>query len=157
MLIDNEPKMHERYQQLNMEKNVLALNLDGIEGLKRIKGAIGNNELVPRRLVVAFRIDHRMIPDTDNFVKLLGSVIAENAKLIITIGAGHTNKEFKGRLRKIDELMASLEKYDLNPVKIKWYRDGSLAERRGNPIFDAPTYATYEVLYCQLIRSRLAS
>ena len=123
--------------------------------METLRRHIDANNAAPRNLVVAFRIDHRMIPDAVEFLKHLALIIEETADLIITIGAGHTNEEFKGRLQKIEELNETLHTYHLKPLKIKWHRGNNLSEQRQNPIFGDPTYATYEILYCKLIRSRL--
>ena len=155
VLVDNDPKMAERYEKLNASNGVLALNLDANRALEELAARIDRKELRPRDFVVAFRIDHRMIPDSDSLLQLLGSVIADTAALVITIGAGHTNSEFRGRLEKIEELREALRRRGLNPKKIKWHRGSSLPEQRGNPVFGAPTYATYEILYCTLKQSAL--
>ena len=155
VLVDNDPKMRERYEKLNAEPNILALNQDAYKSLKELAIGVENKLIIPRNFIVAYRMDHRLIPDAGYFLKLLGPVISNYADLIITIGAGHSNEEFKGRLKKIDELMATLENLRLNPVKIKWHRGESLSEKRENPVFGEPTYATYEILYCKLIKSNL--
>lgn len=155
VLIDNDPKMEGRYQKLNMERNVLALNLDAIQAMQNLRRQIDLKNTAARNFVVAFRIDHRMIPDAVEFLKHLGLIITNTADLVITIGAGHSDREFKGRLQKIEELNELLQTYNLQPLKIKWHRGNTPSEQRQNPIFGDPTYATYEILYCKLIRSRL--
>ena len=155
VLVDNDPKMRERYATLNAEPNILALNQDAYNSLKELAIGVETKEIIPRNFIVAYRMDHRLIPDAGYFLKLLAPVISNYADLIITIGAGHSNEEFKGRLKKINELMATLETLELNPVKIKWHRGKSLSDKRENPIFGEPTYATYEILYCKLIKSNL--
>lgn len=155
VLVDNDPKMEGRYQKLSMEKNVLALNLDAIQAMEELRRQIDLKDTAPRNFVVAFRIDHRMIPDAIEFLKHLGLIISDTADLVITIGAGHSNAEFKGRLQKIEELNELLHTHHLQPLKIKWHRGNTPSEQRQNPIFGDPTYATYEILYCKLIRSRL--
>lgn len=154
-LVDNDAEMGERYRKLNEEPNLLALNLDVLAAMKELKSRIDRKELAPRKFVVAFRIDHRMIPETGKFFRCLGGVIDDTADLVITIGAGHTNQEFKGRMDKIGEIGKSLTDFGLNPVQIRWCCGDTLAEQRGNPVFGEPTYATYEILYCKLSRSAL--
>ena len=155
VLVDNDQGMKERYKKLNAENNILALNQDANKAIEELAVHVANNEIMPRDLIVAYRMDPRMIPDVSDFLGLLGSVISNHADLIITIGAGHSNKEFKGRLNKIDEIMASLQNLKLNPVKIKWHTGKTIPEKRENPIFGEPTYSTYEILYCKLIQSNL--
>ena len=155
VLVDNDPKMEARYQKLNREKGILALNLDAIQAMETLRRHIDAKDAAPRDFVVTFRVDHRMIPDAVAFLKHLALIIADTADLIITIGAGHTNGEFKGRLQKLEELNALLQTHDLQPLKIRWHRGNNPSEQRQNPIFGDPTYATYEILYCKLIRSRL--
>ena len=157
VLVDNDPKMHHRYHKLNEEPNILALNLDANNALDEIKNRIDNCLLAPRRFVLAFRIDHQMIPDAADFLHRLGSVIDETADLVVTIGAGHNISEFRGRLDKIDELIVSLTDLGLNPVKIRWHHGKTLSEQRNNPIFGAPAYATYEILYCKLAKSAFST
>jgi len=152
VLVDNDPQMHKRYERLNREENTLALNQDMMASLKILRERIAAGDTKPRNLVVAFRIDHRMIPDAMDFIKHLREVTADAADLIITIGAGHSNKEFKGRCRKISELEQVLRKQRLSPLRIIWHRGTSIAEQRNSPLFGAPTYATYEILYCKIIR-----
>ncbi|WP_445174266.1 hypothetical protein [Microcoleus sp.] len=155
VLVDNDPGMQSDYQKLNEEPNILALNLDANKAMDELKSLISNNDVAPRTFVLAFRIDHRMIPDTGDFLRRMGAVIDDTADLVVTMGAGHTNSEFKGRLEKISELETSLIACGLNPVKIRWCCGKTLSEQRSNPIFGAPTYATYEILYCKLSKSAL--
>lgn len=155
VLVDNDPGMRDRYQKLNEEPDVLALNLDVNKALEELRGQIDNNNVAPRTFVLAFRIDHRMIPDTASFLRNLGAVIADTADFVVTVGAGHTNNEFRGRLEKISELTTSLIDRGLNPVKIRWHSGNTLAEQRSNPIFGEPGYATYEILYCKIKKSAL--
>ena len=152
VLVDNDPQMQERYTKLNREANMLALNQDTMIALETLRNRIATGDTKPRDLVVAFRIDHHMIPDAAEFIKQLRQVTADTADLVITIGAGHTNKEFKGRRSKISELEQVLQRQQLRPLRIIWHQGKSIAEQRSNPLFGAPTYATYEILHCKLIR-----
>ncbi len=133
VLVDNDPHMKRRYEKLNREANTLALNQDTMLALDTLRNRIAAGETAPRDLVVAFRIDHRMIPDAADFLEHLTRVIADRADLNITIGAGHTNKEFKGRRRKIKELESALLARNLKPLHIIWHRGTSLAKQRRSP------------------------
>lgn len=157
VLVDNDPKMQHRYEKLNEEPNILALNLDGNHALDELKKRIANSEVEPRTFVLAFRIDHRMIPDSNEFLCRLGSVIDDAADLVVTIGAGHNVNEFKGRREKISELFTSLTQHDLKPVIIRWHSGKTLSAQRKNPVFGSPTYATYEILYCKLSKSAFSA
>ena len=74
---------------------------------------------------MCLRIDHRMIPDSKNFLRLIGSVIDSTADLIMTIGAGNNLVEFEGRLRCFDEMFTSLVELGLKPVRILMHGRGS--------------------------------
>ena len=80
--------------------------------------------------MACLRIDHRMIPEPERFLELLAGVIAPEADLIMTIGAGHNLTEFEGRLNCFDSLFNLLTDLGHKPVRIILHKGGSLEEKR---------------------------
>ena len=158
VLIDNDPAQQEHFRQLNLkgEGRVLALNRDTNDSLEELRDMQERSQIEQRNLVVCLRIDHRMIPSTGKFLALISNVIASEADLIITVGAGHSLSEFEGRLKCLDGLTSLLVKLGLKPVRILLHRGGSLEEKRRAPAFGNLAYTSYEILHCKLHREHLA-
>lgn len=152
VLVDINPNLKQHYEQLNAMENagVLALNQDAYDALGHLAAMIGENRVMPRDLVVLFRMEPVMLPDIDRFVDLLDPVIAETADLVISIGAGDATEEFADRLAKMDEISASLSRRGMKPVRIKWCRGNTVEQQRDNPLFGLAAYASFEILYCKL-------
>ena len=157
VLVDNDPVYKEHFEALNQknEGRVLALNADAEYSLNALEKKQEGSGLKQRNLVVCLRIDHRMIPNGENFLQSLGRVIDSSADLIMTIGAGNNLGEFEGRLRCFDELFGLLTEKGLKPVRILLHGKGSPAEQRSGPNFGQIAYASYQILYCKLRRDRI--
>ena len=157
VLIDNDPEQGDHFQQLNLRESerVLALNKGADESLKHLRGALNESQLAPRNLVACLRIDHRMIPEPERFFELLAGVIAPEADLIMTIGAGHNLAEFEGRLKCFDSLFNLLADLGHKPVRVILHKGGSSEEKRSAPAFGQLAYTSYQIIYCKLERDRL--
>ena len=157
VLIDNDPAQKEHFRQLNAREyeKVLALNEDTNESLRQLPEMQLQSGLAQRNLVACLRIDHRMIPSAEEFLRLVSQVTAPEADLIMTIGAGHNLSEFEGRLKCFDDLTNLLTKLDHNPIRVILHRGGSLEEKRRTPAFGQLAYTSYQILYCKLKRDRL--
>ena len=157
ILVDNHPEAKAYFDKLNKDHNgtVNAVNKDAYQLLDDLAKEITSGTALPRDLLVSLRFDHLMLPNVDLFLDLAGKVIADEAHLIMSIGAGHTDDEFRGRIKTINELYNSLIKRKLKPVRIKLYRGKSVKEKRERPGLGAPQYATYEIIYCKLKKSNM--
>jgi hypothetical protein len=157
VLIDSDSGLAERYRKLNddADQPVVALNADISAGLAETQSLISSNTISPRNTIIGFRIDHEMITDADSFISQLAQVITEKATLLLTIGSGHDNSELSGRIRVMKQLQNSLSSKGLRPVHIKCHKGENIEEIRRHPIFGAPSYATYEIIYCELDRETL--
>ncbi len=157
VLVDNDPIYKDHFEALNQkeEGRVLALNTDAEKSLEVLAKKQEGSDLKQRNLVVCLRIDHHMIPDSKNFIHLIGRVIDSNADLIMTIGAGNNLTEFEGRLQCFDEMSAYLAQIGLKPIRILLHGKGSSAEQRNRPNFGQLAYPSYQILYCSLDRNRI--
>ena len=157
VLVDNDPIYKDHFEALNQkeERRVLALNSDAEKSLEVLAKKQEGSGLKQRNLVVCLRIDHHMIPDSKNFIHLIGRVIDSNADLIMTIGAGNNLTEFEGRLQCFDEMSAYLAQIGLKPIRILLHGKGSSAEQRNRPNFGQLAYTSYQILYCSLDRNRI--
>lgn len=108
-----------------------------------------------RNFIAALRIEHLMLPDVEGFLQRLSMVIEQTADLIITIGAGYTTDEFRGRVTKMDEIFNSLKGKSHNPIRIILHGDGTFEAQRSNPHFGQLSISTYEIIYCKLDRRKL--
>ena len=158
VLIDNDAAQQEHFKQLNLRERgkVLAMNEDASESLEQLHEVQAQSQLKQRNLVACLRIDHRMIPSSEEFLGLLSSVIAPEADLVMTIGAGHNLSEFEGRLKCFDNLASLLTNLGHNPVRVILHRGGSLEDKRRTPAFGQLAYTSYQILYCRLKRGRLS-
>ena len=158
VLIDNDAAQQHHFKQLNLRERekVLALNDDASESLEQLHKVQAQSQLKQRNLVVCLRIDHRMIPSSEKFLRQLSRVIAPEADLVMTIGAGHNLSEFEGRLHCFDNLVRLLTNLGHNPVTVILHRGGSLEDKRRTPAFGQLAYTSYQILYCRLKRGRLS-
>ncbi len=108
-----------------------------------------------RNFIAALRTDHLMLPDVEGFLQRLSLIIEQTADLIITIGAGYTTDEFRGRVTKMDEIFDSLREKNLSPIRIILHGDGTFEEQRNNPGFGQISTSTYEIIYCKLDQREL--
>lgn len=152
VLIDNDPQFYGIYQEFNSDpgNDVLALNSDCYDALSSLAGA--THAVESRNMILGLRIDHLIFDDIDRFFSLLAPLLLKTADLVITIGAGHTLDEYRGRVEKVRELFEYLEKIGLNPLQINLHKEGMLEEQRNQPSFGYFPFATYEILYCKLQR-----
>ena len=157
VLVDSDPSYYDHFEALNREEGgrVLALNTEADQAIKTLKNRQKASDLGLRNFVVGLRIDHRMIPDADKFLGLIGTVIDSNADLIFTIGAGNKLSEFEDRLNCFDKLFATLTRMGLKPVRFLLHGKGSPQEQRSRPNFGQLAYTSYQILYCKLQRDRM--
>ena len=157
VLIDNDPAYEDHFNGLNQKegRRVLALNTDADQALAIVDKQQQEADLKQRNLVVCLRLDHRMIPDSEQFLNAIARVIDNNADLVMTIGAGNNLDEFEGRLKCLDTLIDCLTQFDLQPVRILLHGRGSAAEQRRKPNFGQLAYTSYQILYCKLDRDRM--
>ncbi len=158
ILVDNDPGFGEFFEQISKNSNgkILAINKDTDIALQLIAEKQKQNILAPRNLVVAFRIDHRMLPDVPAFFDAITSVISPQADFIMSMGAGHDESEFLGRTNKIQEIRSFLVACGHSPTHICLHQGKTLAERRQRPAFGGISFATHEILYCKLDRKNLS-
>lgn len=154
VLVDSDPRIEQMYLQFNQQQKdqVLALNEDIYSALEKLARAVNEGRLQPRELITIFRLDHTMLPEPERFIHLLGQVAGRDARLIITIGSGDNEDEFQGRMRLLDELQEGLVGRQLEPLRVGLCAGGSIEEKRNNPAFGMPHYASHEVLSCRLGR-----
>jgi len=162
ILLDCAQSIKKWYQEINSTqddelwgRNVTAINKDIADGLQEISLAQTQGRWEPRNLVLAYRIDHRMLPDVAGFFQELGIVIADTADIIVTIGAGNSPQEFKGRTDKIKELADYLKGKGLTPKRFKLYTGDTPDVQRFNPLFGQLEITSYEILHCRLKRKKL--
>ncbi len=116
---------------------------------------LSGNRKGMRNFIVALRIDHLMLPDVEDFLRRLSLIIEQTADFFITIGAGYTTDEFRGRVMKMGEIFHSLREKGLNPIRIILHGGGTFEEQRNNPYFGQLSLSTYEIIYCKLDRHKL--
>ena len=157
VLIDNDPVYKSHFDTLNREEGgrVLALNNDADLAFKLLEIEQKESNLMRRNMVACLRLDYRMIPDEEIFLRSTYKVIDEKADLIMTIGAGNNLEELEGRLKCFDNLFSILTERELKPVRILLHGKGSAAEQRSQPNFGQLAYASYQILYCKLDRACL--
>ena len=151
VLIDNDPNMKTAFEQLSIsDSNIHTINKDMYIGLDEAAKSITNNELKPRTLVTAYRLEPRAYADTSLYLSKIGGTIAAEADFITTIGSGDTDEEFKNRKQVIDDLYADLVNRGMEPIRIKMYKGETTKQQRFNPLFGLNQYASYDILYCKL-------
>lgn len=145
---------YEELRQLQKPK-VLTYIEDLFSTLDRLPSELEKHGWEKRNLLVALRIDHRMIPDVEAFFRQTSSVIEDGADFIITIGSGHNLEEFEGRLKKLDEITSFLKELGMRPVRIRMHKNGSLAEQFQRNLFGISGGVTYEIIHCKLDKAKL--
>lgn len=158
ILIDNDPAFGNHYATLNrvQQDRIMGIIDDVTHAMDTLPEILAGNGKGLRNFIVALRIDHLMLPDVEGFLRRLSLIIEQTADLIITVGAGYTTDEFRGRVEKMDEIFHSLRKKDLNPIRIILHGGGTFEEQRNNPGFGQGSISTYEIIYCKLDRNKLA-
>jgi len=157
ILIDNDPAFGNHYASLNSTRQgrVMGIIDDATHAMDTLPEILAGNGKGLRNFIAALRIDHLMLPDVEGFLRRLSPTIEQTADLVITIGAGYTTDEFRGRVTKMDEIFNSLREKDLNPIRIILHGDGTFEEQRNNPGFGQLSISTYEIIYCKLERRKL--
>ena len=157
VLIDNDPMLASHYEKLNAEQGgkMLAMNMDANRALQELQDKKQELGLGSRNLVAGLRIDHRMIPDAREFIRLISTVIDSSADMLLTIGAGNNLAEFESRIRCFDALSKSLKSQGMEPIRIKLHGPGSSNDQRRLLNFGNLAYASYQILYCKLRRKNL--
>jgi len=153
ILVDADPLQHEHYKSLNDDKtsSITAYNEDTNEVLKKLP----HNNIIKRNLVTLLRMEHRMLPNVDEFLKNLGGVIDKDCDFVMSIGSGDSIEDFEGRVNKVKEFYDLFEKANLKPVIIKLHNPGSLDEQWGSLSFGHPSLASYQVLYCKIDKKNI--
>lgn len=157
ILIDNDPAFSNHYATLNgtQQGRIMGIIDDVTHAMDTLPETLAGNGMGLRNFIVALRIDHLMLPDVEGFLRRLSLIIEQTAELIITIGAGYTTDEFRGRVMKMDEVFNSLREKDLNPIRIILHGDGTFEEQRNSPDFGQLSLSTYEIIFCKLDRDKL--
>lgn len=156
VLIDLDPAIGFRYAQLNKESNdrVWAINNFIDKGLGELETGIKSGKSTPRDLVVLFRVEPAMIPDVEQFLALVSRVIDQEAKLVLTIGAGDDDKAYLKRKILVSELADILTSKGMRVERLRWCKGETLSEERFNPAFGIGNFSSYEVLYSELVRKK---
>ncbi len=157
ILIDNDPAFDNHYASLNSTSHgrITGIIDDASHAMDMLPEILSGNRKGMRNFIVALRIDHLMLPDVEDFLRHLSLIIEQTADFFITIGAGYTTDEFRGRVMKMDEIFHSLREKDLNPIRIILHGGGTFEEQRNNPYFGQLSLSTYEIIYCKLDRHKL--
>ena len=154
VITDLEESYNALYESYNQQKtpSTFAISADMMDLLEELP----NHNFKKRNLVTAIRIDHRMIPDVPAFLGLLSKSIDDNCDLIMSMGAGNTEDEFRGRIEKLTEIFTALEFAKLQPVLLKMHEPGTLEEQHSSLRFGNPSNSTYQILYCSLRKKQLS-
>lgn len=155
-MIDNDTILEPIYEQFNKEEdNLLAMKTDLYDGLKVLANKIELKMLRPRNLVVAFRLAPEAFPDSKRYLDELAYVINQEADLIMTIGAGDNLAEFTHRLKVMDNIFNDLTDRGMSPIRIKNCKGNSPKQQQLRLVYGLSQYASYETIYCRLIKKRL--
>ncbi|MCW9014352.1 MAG: hypothetical protein OQL06_11260 [Gammaproteobacteria bacterium] len=157
VLIDNDPAFDELYTSFNRNYSewILALNENADSAMKKIPGLMNKKNWRPCNLVAGIRIDHEIIPDVVKYFTQLAPVLDTVSDFVISIGAGHSLKEFEGRINLMAALFEYLTKQGLEPVRIILHGSGNIEEQRNSPLFGCGPTTTYEILYCKIKTKKL--
>lgn len=148
IIIDSATEYIEHYAELNNDEtvNAIAYNRDTIDVLKVLPNELSHK----RNLITGLRIDHRMLPDIEEFLKYLAPCIDAECDLILTIGAGDTVKDFEGRINKFKEIFSALKRAGLQPLIFKLHGSGSISKQQKSLYFGNVRASSYEILYCKI-------
>ena len=157
VMIDKDPALNSVYEQFNREEDqLLAMNSDIYDGLDELAHQIKNEILRPRNLVVSFRLAPEAFPDTKRFLRCVGNVITKEADFMITIGAGNNLAEFIHRFQVMNEIFEGLSEMGMRPIRIKYCKGKTPKQQQMKLVFGLSQYASYETIYCRLIKEKLA-
>jgi len=148
IITDSNPLYAEQYDELNNDSsnNITAINQDTMTVLKHMAGATD----VSRNLVTALRIEHRMIPDVYEFLAQLGKYVTHECDFMLSIGAGDTCDDFRGRIICVNELFSALEDAGMRPFLFKFHDSGDIEHQWASLKYGNPSASTYQLLYCRL-------
>ena len=157
VIMDNDSSMKPVYEKLNIEEQgqVQAMNLGFYEGLDVLAQLVSDNEACPRGLVTAYRLEPRAFTDIELFLAKLGKVIDQSADFVITIGSGDNADEFKHRIDVLNAIAEGLSARGMGPIRLKLCKGKTYDDQRNQPVYGLNQYASYEVLYCKLDRSKM--
>lgn len=157
VLIDNNPLLKERYEDLsnNNPGHILALVDDADKAIEKMPEILTKKSWKPFNCISGIRIDHRMIPDAKKFITSLTPILDDTADLIISIGSGDVLDDFIGRKKVMQNIFDFLTDRKLSPVKITMHGGTSREEQFESPCFSVSNFTTYELLYCKLKRNNL--
>ena len=157
VISDNDPQRHDVYKVISDKyENIFALNIDTYEALSAFPALDRDKDIGPRNFIVALRIDHRMLPDIEQFFKLIYTCMDQTADFVVTMGSGFTLEEFQGRVDKLQEIFDYLKKLKLEPILIKLHDKGDIGVQRNTNKFSRSSIATYQILHCKLKKKVLA-
>ena len=154
IIADANPVYREGYEELNKDpsNNITAYNRDTLTVLRDL----GNTTQTRRNLVTALRIDHRMIPDATGFLGQLGKCVSNDCDFILSIGAGDTLDDYKGRIKCVNGLFMALDNSGMRPVLFKFHESGGLDHQWNSLRYGNRRASTYQLLYCRIDGSELA-
>lgn len=157
VLIDNDSEFSDHFAMLNAQHPdwIHAMSRDLDASLAELREKTRDPGFGLRNLVAGLRIDHLMFPDVPAFFSQLAPLLEPSADLVITVGAGHSLEEFKGRIATIAEMFGYLEDRGLEPVRIKLYLGDTPEQQRKHPGFGHAAVTTYDILYCRIRRAAL--
>jgi hypothetical protein len=152
---DSDPQRSELYQNYNqnLSQHVLAYNDETDIVLNKIRTL----NLQKRNLISAIRLDHRMIPDAQEFLASLITCLDDQCDLIFTIGSGDKPEDFDGRVSVLAELFSILGSLRLRPVLLKLHSQGNVLQQYQSLRYGNPLTSTYQILYCKLKKKDLAN
>lgn len=152
VLIDSNPEVAVTYADYAAAPgNVTGLNVDLMTGLAELADAVARGQRHPVGLVTAFRIDPRAFAEPDTLLPALGRVIDRQADLVLTMGSGHDEGEYRHRVEVMGSLRSALADRGLRPLRVEWHQGSPFKP----PLFGLSHYASYEVLHCRLERGAL--
>lgn len=157
ILVDGDPQRESLFNEYNNQDqlNLKAFNITTEIALDKLAASIKDGGESKINRVLALRVDHTMIPDTNEFLKKIRRVIDDEADFIMTMGSGFTVKDFKGRQALLKTLFEMLDKAGMSPVWIKLHGNGDFQQQLDSPGFGLSNMTTYEILYCRINRTRL--
>lgn len=157
ILVDGDPQRNKLFEELsnNPDYPIVAINDDAFNVLSRLPDILKEKGLCLRNTVIALRIDHRMIPDVKEFIRLITNSIDDVSDLIVTIGSGFNLDDYKGRTTVIQSMYDLLQRIGLDPVLLKLHGQGTLEEQWNKHAFGLKSMTTYQILYCKLKKNIL--
>lgn len=154
VLIDYDAHWQAHYENITATHaaNVLGVLGEFDKVIQEMPAILKRNSMEPADLVLGWRIDHQVIPDVPHFFKSIMPSLSSSSKLdlVITIGAGDDDEDFAGRVNTMDAIWDFLKACGLAPVRILLHGEG-----RDYPLLGHGSYATYEVIYCQLNKRKI--